>query len=63
MLAFANTIKPASIIRWTMVEFLDALAPTKASDPQVVLMPRSEAVVKQSYIYKTALVCGIATGR
>ncbi len=48
MLALARIIKPPSIIFWTMAEFFDALAPTRASDPHVVLMPRSEAVVKQS---------------
>lgn len=38
-----------------MAEFFDAFAPTRASDPHVVLMPRFEAVVKQSYKFPLAL--------
>lgn len=52
MLALARIIKPPSIIFCTMAAFLEALDPTKASEPQVVLMPRLEAVVKQSCVYQ-----------
>ena len=48
MLALARMMRPASIIFCTMVAFLDALEPTSASEPQVVVMPMLDLVVKQS---------------
>lgn len=39
---------PASIRRCAMAEFFAAVDPTRAIDPQVVLIPSSDAVIKQS---------------
>lgn len=49
MFPFPSIIKPASIRVCAIAEFFAVLAPTKAHDPKVVLMPRSAAVIKLSY--------------
>jgi hypothetical protein len=48
MLPFPKIIRPASMSNCVIAEFFAPLAPTKAHDPRVVVMPSSSPVMKLS---------------